>query len=196
MRATPAPATRRCSSSSGPGLWDRVTAVCCPLTDSAGNAVGRGASATADWTANRRLALPDARGSVLLVRDNLGGSTAGRVTAASVGGSNATAIAARGGAETHALTVSQMPSHDHGAATGSAGSHSHSYAAPAGGGDYFVGGGGANVYTTQSANTGSAGSHSHSIPAQGGGAAHSTMPLVHRHRRAHRPLARKVHEIQ
>lgn len=137
-------------------LWDRVTAAWCPLTDSAGNAVSRGASATADWAANRRLALPDARGSVLLVRDNLGGSTAGRVTAASTGGGNAAAIAARGGAETHALTQSELPVTAITTTGRAPGDHS---------------GGFAGVEATSSGTTGTV-----PIATIGGGGAHSTMP--------------------
>lgn len=90
-------------------LWSRIAAAWCPTYDSGGAGVARGASAAADWAANRRLGLPDARGCGLLVLDSLGGSSAGRVTSASVGGSNANAMAARGGAETHTLTTPQLP---------------------------------------------------------------------------------------
>lgn len=90
-------------------LWDRIAAAWCPLYDSGGGSVARGASAAADWAANRRLALPDARGCGLLMLDSMGGTAAGRVTSASTGGSNANAMAARGGAETHTLTTAQLP---------------------------------------------------------------------------------------
>jgi microcystin-dependent protein len=93
-------------------LWERIANAWCPLHDSAGAPASRGGSAAADWAANRRLALPDARGSALLVRDNMGGVAAGRVTSASTDGANATSIAARGGAETHALTGAQLPAAD------------------------------------------------------------------------------------
>ena len=53
--------------------------------------------------------LPDLRGRVMVGLDNMGGSAASRITAASVGG-----------AETHTLTVAQMPSHAHSESTGTA----------------------------------------------------------------------------
>lgn len=51
--------------------------------------------------------LPDLRGRVLAGKDNIGGTAAGRLT--TIGNNIGTA----GGAETHTLTNSQMPSHTH-----------------------------------------------------------------------------------
>lgn len=56
--------------------------------------------------------LPDARGRTRAGKDNMGGSTAGRIT---TGGSgiDGTVLGAAGGAETHTLTTPQIPSHTH-----------------------------------------------------------------------------------
>lgn len=55
--------------------------------------------------------LPDLRGRVMLGMDNLGGTAAGRITSASVGGASSTALGGVGGTETHTLTVAEMPAH-------------------------------------------------------------------------------------
>ncbi|MEM0337971.1 MAG: hypothetical protein QW683_08660 [Candidatus Caldarchaeum sp.] len=75
------------------------------LLDSSGNPVSRGASATADWNANRRLTLPHLLGQVL----------AGRSLTYGVGESTGTAE--------YALTVGNLPSHSHTLST--AGDHTH-----------------------------------------------------------------------
>jgi microcystin-dependent protein len=69
---------------------------------------GRGASAAADWTANKTIALPDLRRRTLI---GIG-----------EGGS----LGTTGGAETHTLTLAQMPTHTH---TGSVSldNHAHTY---------------------------------------------------------------------
>ncbi|MBR0990008.1 hypothetical protein JQ580_04670 [Bradyrhizobium japonicum] len=70
---------------------------------------GRGASAAADFAANKTLTLPDCRGRVLAGLDDMGGAAAGRLTA-SYFGSAATTLGATGGAESLALATAQLPS--------------------------------------------------------------------------------------
>lgn len=56
--------------------------------------------------------LPDMRGRVAAGVDNMGGSTAGRVTNA-VSGFVGTTLGAAGGLESHTLITAEMPSHTH-----------------------------------------------------------------------------------
>ena len=55
--------------------------------------------------------LPDFRGRSPLGRDNMGGSSANRVTAAAA---DLVTSSGNGGAETHILTTTEMPAHTHG----------------------------------------------------------------------------------
>ena len=56
--------------------------------------------------------LPDIRGRVVAGQDDMGGSSANRLTA-QTGGLNGDTLGATGGSETHTLTTAQMPSHNH-----------------------------------------------------------------------------------
>jgi microcystin-dependent protein len=75
---------------------------------------GRGASANADWTANKTIALPDCRGRVIASPDGMGNSPAGQLGsgAGSFGASNDT-LGAKGGVEVQGLTTAQLPAHSH-----------------------------------------------------------------------------------
>ena len=76
-------------------LWATATTVW-----SAGVQVPKGASADADWTANKLINVPDYRGRTI-VGAGQGVALTGR------------ALGAIGGEETHLLTVGEMPSHTH-----------------------------------------------------------------------------------
>lgn len=86
------------------GLWNSDSNLA--IYTSAGALTSRGASAAADFAANKALALPDYRGRALFGRDNMGPlGTAGRVTAAG-SGITGTSLGASGGQQTEQTTVS------------------------------------------------------------------------------------------
>lgn len=92
-------------------LWNSSTNTELPIQDSAGTPTTRGASASLDFQANKRLPLPDGRGRVHAGKDNMGGSTAGRLTVATFLGT--TQFNANGTTETHTLTAAQLAAHAH-----------------------------------------------------------------------------------
>jgi len=69
--------------------------------------------------------VPDYRGRVGVGKDNMGGSTAGRITAAGCG-ITGTTLGAVGGAETVTISTAQLPSHSHSNSLNDPG-HTHSY---------------------------------------------------------------------
>lgn len=84
-------------------IWTNIANAWAPVQDSLGNAVARGASAQADFDANRRLVLPKALGRAIAVSGTGSGLTA-------------RALGEFLGAENHQLTQAETPvkSHVHG----------------------------------------------------------------------------------
>ena len=73
---------------------------------------GRGANAAADFAANKTIAVPDIRSRVVAGKDDMGGTTASRLTSGG-SGITGTTLGASGGTETHTLTTAQLASHSH-----------------------------------------------------------------------------------
>lgn len=67
---------------------------------------GRGASAAADWSANKTIALPDMRGRVVAGLDDMGNTAAGRIGGF---GPNAIVLGSPGGQQTSTLLRSDLP---------------------------------------------------------------------------------------
>lgn len=132
---------------------------------------GRGGSAAADWSANKPLVIPDARGRAFFVSDTMGNTAAGRLTDAIMSPDGET-LGATGGAQEVTLTEAQLPALTKTTTTN--GAHTHSYTAyvfPNG----FAGGGTTGGIGNTSQTTGSAGAHNHSV-SFGGDESHSNTP--------------------
>lgn len=93
-------------------LWNSYSNTELPIQDSAGTPTTRGASASNDFSANKRLPVPDCRGRVRAGKDNMGGSTAGRLSLAG-SGIVGTTLGIAGGTENATLTTAQLASHTH-----------------------------------------------------------------------------------
>lgn len=148
---------------------------------------GKGASAAADWAANKQLILPDMAGRLLGAMDDLGAGPAGRITTATISGP--TVVGAAGGTETKTLSQANLPSGVTLTTTISAGQGSHQHVADALPGALYienVGAGGsfasngAGPAWSQAAATALATlpSMSGTTPLGGSGTAHGIMPPV------------------
>lgn len=118
--------------------------------------------------------VPDLRGRTIAGMDNMGGTAANRLT---TGGSGVagTTLGAAGGVETHTLTSTQMPVHNHSVTDPG---HGHSYTSPYRAGWEASGSGTGIVGNTTGGTTASVGTGI-SIQNAGSGAAHNnTQPTI------------------
>ncbi len=77
---------------------------------SAGATSTFGASASADWSAHKAIALPDMRGRTSAGNDDMGGTDAGRIV---TNDAESEKIGGVCGEENHELTEAEMPAHTH-----------------------------------------------------------------------------------
>lgn len=89
-------------------LWSVFDNTVLPIQDSSGSPTTRGASAAADFAANKRMPLPDMRGRVVIGMDNPGSGAANRITASWADTNGGT-----GGTETVTLASGEIPAHTH-----------------------------------------------------------------------------------
>lgn len=122
--------------------------------------------------------VPDSRGRVFAGRDNMGGTSANRLTGLT-NGIDGDVLARTGGSQSHTLLTAELPAHTHAAgtlATGSSGAHTHTIRVNNFGGvNAFL-----NTQTTVGSTpipTSSDGAHTHtitgSVASAGSGAAHN-----------------------
>jgi microcystin-dependent protein len=133
---------------------------------------GRGASASGDWAANKTITLPDYRERVPAGLATMGNTDAGLIADSLLAANDSSTLGAKGGVDDVALTVAQMPSHNHtGSSMGSAGAHS----AVQNTGSQNFSGGSFNIREPDAASTVAAHTHTLSIASQGSGAAHTNL---------------------
>jgi microcystin-dependent protein len=108
-------ANGRTIGSSTSGATERANADCQALFEylwgaDANLAVsgGRGASAAADWAANKTITLPDSAGRAIAGLDDMGAGAKGRLTTTYFGTAT-NVLGAAGGAESRTLTAAQLP---------------------------------------------------------------------------------------
>lgn len=123
---------------------------------------GRGASAAADWAANKQLTLPSGRGKTLVGLDDMGNTAAGEFAGVTFTAGNATTLGSTCGASTVALTVAQLAAHSHTGSTDNAGSHSHTGSTSSAGDHTHTGTATAAGSHNHGGATAGAGSHNHS----------------------------------
>jgi microcystin-dependent protein len=91
-------------------LWANCIDAHCPVVG------GRGATAIADFNANKQLTLPDWRGRIPVGLDDMGASPAGRIAASNItsgGGDGVTTPMATGGEANHSLLLAELAAHTH-----------------------------------------------------------------------------------
>lgn len=70
---------------------------------------GRGATANADWVANKTITLPDMRGKVMAGLDDMGASAAGTFTGVAFASGDATTLGSKIGVAAQTIARSQLP---------------------------------------------------------------------------------------
>lgn len=155
-------------------LWAKYSDTLCPVS------TGRGATAAADWGANKTIGTLDCRGRGPIGLDDMGNSAAGRLDNVVFDVGNGTTGGSMGGEALHTLVIDELAAHAHDASSSSDGAHTHTVASWV---STNSGGAGSSnqLGTGTTATTSSNGTHSHTITidSRGGDGAHNNMhPFV------------------
>jgi len=125
---------------------------------------GRGASAAADFAANKTLTLPNLGGRVIAGRETMNGVTDVDLLTTSYFGADANTLGVTGGSQSHTITEAQLPSHEHTGTTSSNGEHTHTVTLEVGAADSIETGSGRLEYTSATTiTTSSNGAHTHTF---------------------------------
>jgi microcystin-dependent protein len=121
--------------------------------------------------------LPDCRGRVVAGKDNMGGTSANRLTD-QTGGLNGDTLGDTGGSETHTMARSAMPNVTLSGTTDNSGNHTHDV--NDGGANYSAGPGGQLVPTNANTQTQAGGNHNHTVTTSSinGGVTQTAMNIV------------------
>jgi microcystin-dependent protein len=84
---------------------------------------GRGANASADFTAAKTMTLPDLRSRALFGLDTMGAAAASRLTFATFITGSSSVLGSVGGEAAHILTIGELATHTHTGTTDAAGAH-------------------------------------------------------------------------
>jgi microcystin-dependent protein len=145
-------------------LWTNFSDALAPVSS------GRGASAAADWASHKRITLPDMWQRVIGVAGAYNGS-----------GQTTRTLGAIVGAETHTLTLSEIPSHSHANTLNDPGHfHNEQISGSGGLGSYVVNQNGSGVVGISNVNTtvNTTGITINNVAAGGGGAHNNMQPTV------------------
>lgn len=126
-------------------LWNNLTDAIAPVSG------GRGASAAADFAANKTITLPDTRGAMLVGLDDMGNSAGSFFSGLTFATGNATTAGSRLGANGITLVTGNLPAHSHTGTTAADLGHSHNGTSNAG------------TAHTHTASTNTTGAHTHTI---------------------------------
>jgi hypothetical protein len=124
---------------------------------------GRGASAAADFSANKTIGLPDYRGRAFVGLADMGGSTSTALDSVTFDTGNKTTLGSAFGDDAIVLTEANLASHTHTGTTSSASDHTHPASSGTQSATISIDSGGAHSHTASQA------AHSHSYTAPAGG---------------------------
>lgn len=139
----------------------------------------RGASSSADWTASKRLTLPDWRGRNIAGLADMGNADSGVLPLAFYGAA-ATVLGNGGGAASQALLAANLPPHPHSGTTGvDTPDHTHTFQPNTFAGNLWPGGAFGGFVNQTNANTGGANSrHTHVFTTDNGPGASAAFAIL------------------